>query len=667
MSSIYTLYRGGFQISIEKEAEFFTAILPKPYQVKEVLEMNEVQEMKHVFNNVYKIRTYDEKLDVLMDRMRLNQSIPNVCHHAYHPVGDTATRYYLTDTIIVRFVANLELAKIEKILQDHGLGFLKNFPLSNTYLLRVTASAGKNPVKVCDDLAERTEIEYAEPNLVNRFQAMHRPVDNLFSQQWHLDSRPGIELVENADVAAIKAWDITRGKREVVVAILDDGFDITHPDLQGDHKIIGPRDFMDDDFFPLPRREDENYHGTPCAGVAIGEENGSGIVGIAPGCSFMPIRFDLRADDNLLYEMFEYAGKRADVLSCSWGPVPVFAPLSSLLYNQLSELSQNGGPKGKGTVICFAAGNYNAPIQDLENVTFQWRHPRRGLTETTGPIMNGHAAHPDVVCVAATTSQNRKAAYSNWGKEIALAAPSNNWHPLNPQQRLPGRGIWTTDNEVYGLGFEPGSRYTSQFGGTSSATPLVAGVAALVRSVNPGLSAKAVRKILEEHTDKIEDNQPDPVLNFRKGFYTTEGHSEWFGYGKVNAWKSVLAAQQLETTEDENSEVGQAESLKGKIRIVAAMVNPHGPERGNEQVLLINISDQPISLWQWKVKDNQDRTDTFMNIELVPGQVFHFTVQNLRLANSGGWIGLEDSQGRIIDEVSYSREDAEREGWLVKF
>ena len=144
------------------------------------------------------------------------------------------------------------------------------------------------------------------------------------------------------------------------MAIIDDGFDLQHPDLKGDGtKIVHPRDFVDDDDSPMPVASRDDYHGTPCAGVAIGEETGKGIVGIAPKCSFLPIRFDLAADDDLLWEIFDFAGKYADVISCSWGPVPVYAPLSKLLKDKFTQLALNGGPRKKGCVICFAAGNYN--------------------------------------------------------------------------------------------------------------------------------------------------------------------------------------------------------------------------------------------------------------------------------------------------------------------
>ncbi|MEZ4714694.1 MAG: S8 family serine peptidase [Caldilineaceae bacterium] len=198
-------------------------------------------------------------------------------------------------------------------------------------------------------------------------------------------------------------------------------------------------------------------------------------------------------------------------------------------------------------MICFAAGNYNAPLavkDELSQVT--WLDYNAGIHRVTfGEIHNGFAAHPDVIAVAASTSLNRHAAYSNWGPEISVCAPSNNFHPLFFGAFVPGQGIWTTDNEAFGVDYQPGSRYTGRFGGTSSATPLVAGVAALVRSANPDLTAVDVRDILERTADKIIDNEPDVVTGVNRGVYDADGRCDWFGYGKVNAAAAVAEAKRM--------------------------------------------------------------------------------------------------------------------------
>jgi subtilisin family serine protease len=539
-------WRGGERIELEKEKDVFTTIIKDEAELEQVQALPGVSEVKPVQDGIFKVQVDPDQRDATMALLR-SANIGLVAHHAYRPVDSDNTRYYLTERITVKFKPGVEPQVVEKILAEAGLRLVKEYPgAEQTYLLEVTAAAGKNPIKIANELMARDEVIFAEPNLVNRFQSSYIPPDTYFNRQWHLRSWNGPQLVAEADVAATTAWDITRGHRGVVIAIVDDGVDLSHPDFATPGKVVHPKDYVDGDANPFPVTSRGDYHGTPCAGVAVAEETGDGVVGVAPGCALMPVRFPLSADDDLLWEIFDYVGQRADVISCSWGPVPAFAPLAQLLKDKFAQLAASGGPRGKGCVILFAAGNYNAPIYDPNNKSFEWFHPSYGLRKQRGPILNGNAAHPDVIAVAASTSMNRKAAYSNWGLEISVCAPSNNFHPLDPgNSPVPGRGIWTTDNEQHGAGFSAGSQYTGNFGGTSSATPLAAGIAALMISANPDLTAKQVKEILQETADKIVDPEPDIVLGLSKGSYNDKGHSEWFGYGKVNAAKAVQRAYEL--------------------------------------------------------------------------------------------------------------------------
>lgn len=670
MPKQYTLHRCGRKIKVEKETKYFTAILPKNKLVTEVNEIQEVQKIKRVFKNVYKIKTAEEDVDGIMNHLRSNFKAKAVVHHAYIPKGDAATRYYITDKIIVAFRSGTRTSTIEKIMKLHGIQLLKQYQhLPNTCLFKVTSSAGKNPIKVAIDLSVYKEIEYAEPNLVNRFVNAHRPSDDLFDQQWHLHSKAGIELVANAHVSAIKAWDITRGSKNVVVSVIDDGFDLEHPDLSGPDKIVFPRDFVDKDTSPIATIETDDYHGTPCAGVAIGNENGEGIVGIAPECAFMPIRFDLAADDHMLFEMFEFAGKHSDVISCSWGPPPVNAPMNMINYKQYTQLAKNGGPRGKGCVIVFAAGNYNAPLKDVKNKNFDWFHHSVGVINTSEAILNGNAAHPSVIAVSASTSQNKKAAYSNWGKEITLCAPSDNWHPIQQDTFVPGRGIWTTDNENVGVGFTNNSRYTGSFGGTSSATPLVAGVAGLVIAANPDLTAKQVKQILIDTTDKIIDKAPDIVLNLKKGTYK-KGHSEWFGHGKVNAAKAVEMAIQMKKKVEKpkpKTRIIRSKPKASGVKILAALVNPKGKEAGAETISLINLSNQITDLNKWSIDTGKRTKEIIQDLIIAPGGFLKINLSKVKLSNAGGVIRLLNEEKKVIHEVKYTKADAKLEGWQILF
>lgn len=123
-----------------------------------------------------------------------------------------------------------------------------------------------------------------------------------------------------------------------------------------------------------------------------------------------------------------------------------------------------------------------------------------------------------------------------------MCAPSDNWDDLG-QTSPAGLGITTTDNEGFGSGtdFTINSRFTSEFGGTSSATPTVAGVCGLVLSANRALTAAQVRKIVQDTADKDLVIFSDTPVN-KPGNFASNGKSLWFGHGKVNAFRAVQAA-----------------------------------------------------------------------------------------------------------------------------
>lgn len=531
------LWRGGKRIELEKESDRFTLHLSDPKLIEALHSLPGVEDIQPVTSQVYKVKTTDASLDQAMAALRSDE-YGAVAHHAYHPKGSADTVYYLTDKIIVRFIPEASTAEINALLEKYHLNTVEQYDwLPQTYLLQVTDESGANPLKIANNLMEESAVASAEPDLVNRFQKAFIPNDDLFPKQWHLNASQGINLLAEASINAPEAWDVTLGDRSIVVAVIDDGFDLDHPDFK--HKIVSPINYVDGNDQPYP--DADGFHGTPCAGVAIADCNGAGVVGVAPGCSFMPVRFPFNAEESLLIKIFKEVGSQSDVISCSWKLGPFLAPLSEALDGTLKHIATEGGRRGKGCVICFAAGNNNLPIKDLEPKSFQWFDYANGVIRTTtGAIENGMAAHPDVIAVAASTSLNKHAAYSNWGAEVNVCAPSNNFNPLTNEQ-LTGLSIWTTDNEAIGRGFTDGSRYTDSFGGTSSATPVVAGTAALILSANPELSAAAVKEILQTTADKILDVGSD-IFGMNRSSYDDKGHCDWFGFGKVNAAKAVREA-----------------------------------------------------------------------------------------------------------------------------
>ncbi len=546
------LQRGGEEIALEKVDDRFTVGGYGKTNVADLATRFAVQQNPGTTpNKITEFLVDPDKRDQAMQDVRQSGQV-GFAAHVYQVKGDLTSRIYLTNQITVQFAPQVSAATIGQIVNELGLKQTKPVEgLPNTFVMELTANAPENPLKISNRLMQKAEVLAAEPNVVVEAQSHYRPKDSLYGKQWHLNHNGGANLVQGSHISAEKAWDVTRGHRSIVVAVMDDGVDLRHPDFQGAGKVVAPRDFKGSDFRPVPDDRDEN-HGTSCAGVAVAEENGSGVVGVAPGCALMPIRTTGFLDDETIETLFDWAVKKgASVISCSWGPSAVSYPLS-LRQKAAITRAATKGRRGKGCVIVFAAGNANRPTNGVINESGWERNALNGPTKWYG----GFTVHPDVITVAACTSLNRKATYSNWGTEISVCAPSNNAPPgiglpnlgfvATPpeiQGDTPGLGIVTTDR-VGNLGYDQ-SNYAYDFGGTSSACPLVAGVAALVLSANPQLKAREVRQIIEQTTDKIVDPNPDPQFGLQRGTYEANGHSDWFGYGKVNAEKAVKAARAM--------------------------------------------------------------------------------------------------------------------------
>ncbi|MEL6815428.1 MAG: S8 family serine peptidase [Cyanobacteria bacterium J06598_3] len=484
----------------------------------------------------------------------LRKSLPVLyASHVYELDVSPGTYVYLANQLTVQFTDALTITQIEAIA--HRQGIIRSHALAasladggNTYCFVVGPAARQNPLKIANQLLRDSGVLLAEPNIIMAIAPLYKPTDDRYPEQWYLHHRGGSrDLAINSHVSAEKAWDITRGARSVVIAISDDSFDLAHPDLQGAGKIVAPRDLKNKDSLPTPAADYEN-HGTAVAGVAVAEETGEGIVGVAPGCSFMPIQTTGYLDDTSIEKIFDWAvSQGADVISCSWSPAAVYFPLSRRISQAINRAATRGRG-GKGCVVLFSAGNANRPVEGKVAESGWARNLLKGVTSW----LSGFAIHPDVITVSACTSLSEKAAYSNWGRHISVTAPSNNAPPnmslsegtfdTGPpiRDRLVGRAILTSDRTGY-------KGYTkddfANFGGTSSACPLVAGIVGLMLSANPDLTAREVNQLLQSSADKIVDKNPDPQLGQKYGTYDSNGHSFWFGYGKVNAYKAVKAAK----------------------------------------------------------------------------------------------------------------------------
>ncbi|MEL7162083.1 MAG: S8 family serine peptidase, partial [Bacteroidota bacterium] len=314
-----------------------------------------------------------------------------------------------------------------------------------------------NPLKVARALTKLSMIDKAYPDMdVPLDQYFTVPRDGLLPNAWHLENNgrvsdvPSFALKPGADAKVKAAWQRlgSLGSSNLKVAVIDNGFDLNHPDLRG--KVVAPLSISSNSS-QLPTGPRFGDHATPCASVAVASANGSGLVGAAPMAKLMPLH-GLTFSKYLTERMFNHCIRNgADVISCSWGTVDQrYRP--GTIHTQAIRQAITAGRGGKGCVVVFAAGN-----------------------EGIGHI-NYYANIPGVIAVGASTSNDTHANYSNRGSGLSVVAPSDGGWPI-----IAARASWDQGNpgmplnkRYYVDGIDRGPFY-KHFGGTSSSTPLVAG------------------------------------------------------------------------------------------------------------------------------------------------------------------------------------------------
>lgn len=298
---------------------------------------------------------------------------------------------------------------------------------------------------------------------------------------------------------AEEAWKIQVGSRNIKIAILDEGVETTHPDLQ--EVIEKSFDATDEDSFQEPNSWDG--HGTACCGLAAAKHKKFGIKGLSGGCAVFAVRLaystapegEWITSNSIIRRAIDWSWENgADVLSNSWGGG---APSNAI--SQAFDRARESGRNGKGCVVVIAAGNEDAKVAYPGN-----------LKEVLTVSASNEYDEPK-------TKFSQDGEYwwgSCFGAEVDVAAP----------------GVHNLTTDISGTkGYNKEHNYTD-FNGTSSSTPIVAGIAALMLSANPLLTEKEVRNIIKQTADKVGHVPYD------------RGHNHRMGFGRVNALKAVNAA-----------------------------------------------------------------------------------------------------------------------------
>jgi thermitase len=339
-----------------------------------------------------------------------------------------------------------------------------------------------SPADIVAQYRSFPEVEYAEenfeieiPDAIDSSLEPLRPHDPQFEEQWALANSGQRGGKQGADISATMAWSTTTGSEDVVVAVLDTGVDYRHEDLEKNMWTRPPS--MD----PYQDRElgtiddeygfnavdnatdpmDDNGHGTHCAGIIGAEgENNLGIAGVNWKVRIMPLKFMNASGSGTTKDAIEAinyaierkkAGVNVRIISASWGSTQ----RSRALEDVIRKAYEND--------ILFVAAAGNSSVNNDRQ-----------------PHYPSSYKVPNVVSVAALDRHDELASFSNYGaKSVAIAAP--------------GVDILST---WLGNSYEEKS-------GTSMATPVVSGVAALIVAEHPRISVDGLRKKLMDSTDPI--------------------------------------------------------------------------------------------------------------------------------------------------------------------
>ena len=357
------------------------------------------------------------------------------------------------------------------------------------------------PVEAAVRILEQSQyVVYAEPNFLisldpveqagdTQFLASHAaqplqvPNDPMYSSQWGLTK-----------IQADKAWDITTGRQDIIIAVIDTGVDYNHPDLAAniwknpreipnngidDDKNGLVDDYYGYDFFngkadPM----DDNGHGTHVAGTigAVGN-NGIGIAGVNWNVKILPLKFmgaDGTGDILSAVAAINYARQMgASIITCSWGGKGYSQALADAI-------------RQTNALFVVAAGN-------------------EGTNNDVTAVYPANLGYSNVIAVTATDTSDQLGSFANYGqKTVHVAAPGVgilSTHPINKNSYV-------------------------QKSGTSMAAPFVSGIAGLMLSANPRLSPAQLKSLIIQNVDNV------PALSSR----VSSG-------GRVNAEKAVNAAR----------------------------------------------------------------------------------------------------------------------------
>ena len=402
-------------------------------------------------------------------------------------IGDNSASIKMSNHFYVKLCSFDDYDKLYQLAEETHALLLGEVPHMNKwYDLMVAQSLYDNSLDMANYFYETGLFEDVDPGFA--FEVKPSCVtDNLYSKQWALPT-----------INACDAWQITKGHPNIKIAIVDSGIDTTHVEFLGTNFLF-PYDCVAD----AQPSTIYDEHGTQVCGVISSKHSNTGIAGVAPNVSIIPISnnpvsertFCIRAGSGISWAI----NHGADVINCSWGISRGFFSFDSIRSAVLENAIDSAltyGRNGKGCVVVFASGNHTVNVIYPADI------------------------YPKTMVVGSVNDTLTQSHFSNYGISLDVVAP--------------GENIITT-----GL-----SNSYDSIDGTSLAAPYVSGIAALILSVNPNLTNVEVADAIESTAVKIE---PYKYYKTRPGYpvnspFDNEQWNLYVGYGLVDAYAAVKAA-----------------------------------------------------------------------------------------------------------------------------
>ena len=435
----------------------------------------------------------------------------------------------------VKLLKTTSYAQLQELAEKHNCIIGEEYShVNNSYKVYVSKTSELNALQMANLFYETGLFEVAQPGFIY-INAQTFVNDPLYSLQWYLKNTVLHGGIPGIDIKAEQAWAITTGSANIRIAHIDGGVYADHPDLQAN--LLSGYDAEGNN----PNlKAIQGDHGTNSIGLIVASQNNiyngnyEGITGVAPNCKVIPIYISTtygisyQAMKNGIDWAWQYG--EADVISLSWGGGYDYWVTQAIID------AATQGRGGKGCIITAGTGDRNSS-------SVYWP-----------------ANLPEVIAVGAMDRFGKRwvdyiGFGSHYGTDLNVVAPSET------------NGTWTTS--FMGTGW-----YTDGFGQTSAAAPQVAGIAALILSVNPDLYGYEVKNIIESTAQKVNES---PAGIYTYAITPGKPNGTWHeqvGYGLVDAYAALLAVPILcvkpfnnETVTTNNSVTAVCEIIAGNVTV----------------------------------------------------------------------------------------------------